>query len=133
MADQSGSTGGATGAQAPGASPEGAPVHGTPPPAGHGYPGGAPMPGGYGYPGGAPLPSGKATASMVIGILGLVLVPIILPIIALCLGVSARRMAARGEGGGHGQATAGMVLGIVGVAFAALGMIAATVQAIGGA
>ncbi|MFI6056767.1 DUF4190 domain-containing protein [Streptomyces sp. NPDC051286] len=90
---------------------------------------GAQPPSGYGY-GGAPLPSGKATASMVLGILGLLLVPIILPIIALCLGISARRMADRGEGGGRGQATAGMVMGIIGIAFAALGAITATVQAI---
>ncbi|MFD4943768.1 DUF4190 domain-containing protein [Streptomyces sp. NPDC058239] len=118
MADQSGSAGGAAGTQAPGAHPEGVPGYGAQP----SY--------GYGYPGGAPLPSGKATASMVLGILGLLLIPIILPIIALCLGISARRMADRGEGGGRGQATAGMVMGIIGCAFAALGVIAATVQAI---
>lgn len=87
-------------------------------------------PAGYGYPGGAPLPSGKATASLVLGIVGLLLIPIIPPIIALCLGVSARRMADRGEGGGRGMATAGMVMGIIGIAFAALGMVLATVQAL---
>ncbi|MFD4856740.1 DUF4190 domain-containing protein [Streptomyces atratus] len=113
MADQSGSTGGAVGTQAPGG-----PGYGMQPPVG------------YGYPGGAPLPSGKATTSMVLGILGLVLIPIILPIIALCLGVSARRMADRGEGGGRGQATAGMVMGIIGCAFAALGFTVATIQAV---
>ncbi|MEU9316779.1 DUF4190 domain-containing protein [Streptomyces sp. NPDC048295] len=100
----------------------------TPAPGGPGY--GAQPPAGYGYPGGAPLPSGKATASMVLGILGLVLIPIILPIIALCLGISAKRMADRGQGGGRGQAVAGIVMGWVGVAFALLGVIVATVQAI---
>ncbi|WP_052189449.1 DUF4190 domain-containing protein [Streptomyces sp. NRRL S-1824] len=85
---------------------------------------------GHVYPGNAPLPSGKATASMVLGILGLLLIPIVLPIIALCLGVSARRMADRGEGGGRGQATAGMVMGIVGCVFAGTGFVMATVQAI---
>ncbi|MGW2087961.1 DUF4190 domain-containing protein [Streptomyces sp. NPDC001880] len=115
MADQSGIAGGANGTQAPD---------------GPGY--GAQPPAGYGYPGGAPLPSGKATASMVLGILGLVLIPIILPIIALCLGISAKRMADRGEGGGRGQAVAGIVMGWVGIAFAVLGMTVATVQAIGG-
>ncbi|WP_327275500.1 DUF4190 domain-containing protein [Streptomyces sp. NBC_01224] len=118
MADQSGSAGGAAGTQAPGAYPGGVPGYGAQPPAG------------YGYPGGAALPSGKATASMVLGILGLVLIPIILPIIALCLGISARRMADRGEGGGRGQAVAGIVMGGVGIAFAVLGIIVATVQGI---
>ncbi|MEU6014396.1 DUF4190 domain-containing protein [Streptomyces sp. NPDC047515] len=113
MTDQSGA-GVAAGAQAPG---------------GPGY--GVQPPTGYGYPGGASLPSGKATASMVLGILGLVLIPIILPIIALCLGISAKRMADRGQGGGRGQAVAGIVMGSVGIAFAVLGMIVATVQAIG--
>ncbi|GGV78208.1 hypothetical protein GCM10015535_12650 [Streptomyces gelaticus] len=113
MADQAGIAGGANGTQAPGG-----PGYGAQPPAGHGY------------PGGAPLPSGKATASMVLGILGLVLIPIILPIIALCLGISAKRMADRGEGGGRGQAVAGIVMGSVGIAFAVLGMTVATVQAL---
>ncbi|MFF2408243.1 DUF4190 domain-containing protein [Streptomyces sp. NPDC058092] len=113
MTDQSGSTGGAMGTQVPGG-----PGYGVQPPAG------------YGYPGGTPLPSGKATASMVLGIVGLLLIPIIPPIIALCLGISARRMADRGEGAGRGMATAGMVMGIIGIAFAALGVIVATVQGI---
>ncbi|MFF2009239.1 DUF4190 domain-containing protein [Streptomyces sp. NPDC058195] len=113
MADQSGIAGGAAGAQAPG---------------GPGF--GAQPPAGYGYPGGAVLPSGKATASMVLGILGLVLIPIILPIIALVLGVSAKRMADRGEGGGRGQAVAGIVMGWVGIAFALLGVTVATIQGI---
>ncbi|SFX12221.1 protein of unknown function [Streptomyces atratus] len=113
MADQSGIAGGANGTQAPG---------------GPGYD--AQPPAGYGYPGGAPLPSGKATASMVLGILGLVLIPIILPIIALCLGISAKRMADRGQGGGRGQAVAGIVMGSVGIAFAVLGITVATIQGI---
>ncbi|MER6105613.1 DUF4190 domain-containing protein [Streptomyces sp. NPDC001832] len=113
MADQSVSAGGATGIQAPGG-----PGYDVQPPAG------------YGHPGGAPLPSGKATASMVLGIVGLLLIPIIPPIIALCLGISARRMADRGEGGGRGQATAGMVMGIIGTAFAALGVVVATLMAL---
>ncbi|MFJ1841502.1 DUF4190 domain-containing protein [Streptomyces sp. NPDC088146] len=111
MADQSGGSSGATGTRAPGG-----PGYGVQPPAGYGY--------------GAPLPSGKATAPMVLGILGPVLIPIVLPIIALRLGVSALRMADRGEGGGRGQTTAGMVMGIVGIAFAALGVLVATAQVI---
>ncbi|MFJ1637875.1 DUF4190 domain-containing protein [Streptomyces sp. NPDC088256] len=113
MADQSGTTGGTAWPQAPGG-----PGYGVQPPAG------------YGYPGGAPLPSGKATASMVLGILGLLLIPIILPIIALCLGISAKRMADRGQGGGQGQAVAGIVMGWIGVAFALLGVTVATIQGI---
>ncbi|MFE7468877.1 DUF4190 domain-containing protein [Streptomyces sp. NPDC057499] len=114
MAYQSGIAGDTAGFQAPG---------------GPGF--GAQPPAGYGYPGGAALPSGKATASMVLGILGLVLVPIILPVIALVLGTSARRMADRGEGGGRGQAVAGIVMGWVGVGFALLGVTVATIQGIG--
>ncbi|MFG3530766.1 DUF4190 domain-containing protein [Streptomyces sp. NPDC047917] len=113
MAHQSGIAGDATGTQAPGG-----PGYGVQPPVG------------YGYPGVAPLPSGKATASMVLGILGLVLIPIIPPIVALCLGVSAKRMADRGEGGGRGQAVAGIAMGWVGIAFAALGITVATIQGI---
>ncbi|MFJ6011244.1 DUF4190 domain-containing protein [Streptomyces sp. NPDC092952] len=112
MTDQSGIAGGTSGPQAPG---------------GPGF--GVQPPPGYGYPGGAPLPSGKATASMVLGILGLLVIPIILPIIALVLGISAKKMADRGEGGGRGQAVAGIVMGWIGVGFAALGIIAATIQA----
>ncbi|MYQ85618.1 DUF4190 domain-containing protein [Streptomyces sp. SID4936] len=113
MADQSGTTGGTAWTQAPGG-----PGYGVQPPAG------------YGYPGGAPLPSGKATASMVLGILGLLLIPIILPVIALCLGISAKRMADRGQGGGRGQAVAGIVMGWIGIAFALLGVTVATIQGI---
>ncbi|MFJ2899965.1 DUF4190 domain-containing protein [Streptomyces sp. NPDC087218] len=114
MSDQINNAGVATGTQAPG---------------GPGY--AAQPPAGYGYPMAAPLPSGKATASMVLGILGLILIPIILPIIALCLGISAKRMADRGEGGNRGQAVAGIVMGTIGVVFAAIGMTVATIQAVG--
>ncbi|MFF3532573.1 DUF4190 domain-containing protein [Streptomyces sp. NPDC002466] len=111
MSDQMNNAGVATGMQAPGYAAQ--------PPAGHGYPM-APQ-----------LPSGRATASMVLGILGLVLIPIILPIIALCLGISAKRMADRGEGGGRGQAVTGIVLGTIGIVFAAIGATVATIQAVG--
>ncbi|MFB7630826.1 DUF4190 domain-containing protein [Streptomyces sp. NPDC056149] len=81
---------------------------------------------GYAMP--APLPSGQATASMVLGILGLLMIPIVLPITALCLGISARRKADRGEAGGRNMAVAGIVLGSVGCGLAALGVIVAVVQ-----
>jgi len=81
------------------------------------------------YAGNAPLPSGQATASMVLGILGLLIIPIVLPVIALCLGVSARRKCDRGEAGGRNMAVAGMVLGIVGCSLSVLGIIAAVMMA----
>ncbi|MFB6776398.1 MULTISPECIES: DUF4190 domain-containing protein [unclassified Streptomyces] len=117
MADESGTAGGQNLGVPPGTAP--------------GY-GVAQAPYGYGYPTGAALPTGKATASMVLGIVGLLLIPIVAPIIALCLGISARRMADRGEGGARGQATAGMVMGIIGCAFACLGFLVATIQAVSG-
>ncbi|MFR9674610.1 DUF4190 domain-containing protein [Streptomyces sp. TR06-5] len=94
--------------------------------------------GGYGgYPGygghgtawaGAPLPKGSAVASMVLGIIGLVVISscwgaflgLLVAPVALVLGVSARRKADRGEGGGRSQATAGFVMGIVGTVLAVL-------------
>ncbi|MFE7324810.1 DUF4190 domain-containing protein [Streptomyces sp. NPDC057565] len=122
MADESGMARGTADEQNQGVHPGTAPGYGV----------GAQAPYGYAYPTGAALPTGKATASMVLGIVGLLLVPIVAPIIALCLGVSARRMADRGEGGARGQATAGMVMGIIGCAFACLGFLVATIQAASG-
>jgi hypothetical protein len=118
MADESGTTDG----QNPGVHPGTAPGYGV----------AAQAPYGYGDPTGAALPTGKATASMVLGIVGLLLIPIVAPIIALCLGISARRMADRGEGGARGQATAGMVMGIIGCTFACIGILVATIQAVSG-
>ncbi len=70
---------------------------------------------------------------MVLGILGLLFLPVILPVIALCLGISARRKADRGEAGGRGQAVAGIVLGIIGCAFALLGIIVIVVSTVSSA
>ncbi|MFJ5678436.1 DUF4190 domain-containing protein [Streptomyces sp. NPDC093097] len=81
-----------------------------------------------GYAAPAELPNGQAVASMVLGILGLLIIPIVLPIIALCLGISARRKADRGEAGGRGMAIAGIVLGSVGCALAVLAIVVAVVQ-----
>lgn len=104
------------------------------PPHGHGHPYGSPYGGhgGYGQPGpgwgGPPLPQGTATASMVLGIVGLILVVtcwgaflgIFVAPVALGLGVSARRKADRGEGGGRSHATSGFVMGIVGTVLSVL-------------
>ncbi|MEV0275992.1 DUF4190 domain-containing protein [Streptomyces sp. NPDC050610] len=138
MADEPGKPSSTTGQQGAPADPWGAPSQGQPGARPYGDSGAlphyAPGPGheaGYGWQ--APPPSGQATASMVLGILGLLILPVILPVIALCLGISARRKADRGEAGGRGQAVAGIVLGIVGCAFAALGIIVIVVSAIGSA
>jgi hypothetical protein len=144
------------GAPGPGATtPPGSPV-GPPPPApgapqsasaygaqggygtgGYGAAGAQAGYGGYGYGGyqqtgvawGGPPPSqGTAVASMVLGIVGLVLtascwgsfVGIFVAPLALILGVSARRKADRGEGGGRSYATSGFVMGIVGTALSVI-------------
>ncbi|MEU7039946.1 DUF4190 domain-containing protein [Streptomyces varsoviensis] len=140
MADEPGKPGNAHGPQGGSGDPWGAPGEGRPGPRPYGgsgtLPHYAPGPGagpGAGYGWQPPLPSGQATASMVLGILGLLILPLILPVVALCLGISARRKADRGEAGGRGQAVAGIVLGIIGCAFAALGVIIIVASAIGGA
>lgn len=106
--------------------PGGHPGYGPP-----GY-GGYGVPGGYGRPdlawAGAPLPQGTAVASMVLGIIGLVLTAtcwgsflgILVAPLALILGVTARRKVDRGEAGGRGYATSGFVMGLVGTVLAAL-------------
>lgn len=103
---------------------------------GHGGHGGYGAQGGYGYGGpaqagyappgygwgGPPLPQGTAIASMVLGIVGLILTSscwgaflgVFVAPLALILGVSARRKADRGEGGGRSYATGGFVMGIIG-------------------
>jgi hypothetical protein len=79
----------------------------------------------YQYP--APPPpqdDSGATASMVLGILGLVLCGLLAPI-ALFMGLSAKRRI-RESGGyisGEGQATAGVILGAIGTAFIVLGLV----------
>ncbi|MEV0848015.1 DUF4190 domain-containing protein [Streptomyces sp. NPDC049954] len=77
---------------------------------------------------GADRPNGQATAALVCGVLGLVLVPVVLPVAALVLGAAGGRRADRGEAGGRGRATAGIVLGIVGCAVAVLGIVVAVMQ-----
>lgn len=98
----------------------------------YGYPA-APAPYGaqapYGYGWQAPqLPNGLSVAALVLGIISMVLalscwgsfLGIFTSVVALCLGVSARRKVARGELSGHGQATAGMVMGIIGTVLSAV-------------
>jgi hypothetical protein len=65
--------------------------------------------------------SGKALASLILGIAGLVMLPVVGSILAIILGVSAKREIASRTGlGGEGMATAGIILGAVGIALMAL-------------
>ena len=66
--------------------------------------------------------SGKATAALVLGILGLVLCPFICSVLALVFGYQGRREIdlSGGRMSGRGNATAGIVLGWIGVAFCVL-------------
>ena len=90
---------------------------------GHGYGPGH----GYGWQG-PPLPTGMSTSAMVLGIISLVLavscwgapLGVVTSVLALCVGVSARRRVRRGEMGGQGQASAGFVMGIVGLCLSVL-------------
>jgi hypothetical protein len=65
--------------------------------------------------------SGKAIASLILGITGFVILPIVGSILAIIFGVSAKREIESRTGlGGNGMATAGIVLGGIGIAIAAL-------------
>ena len=85
-----------------------------------------PPPVGYGgYSVGPVTTDGRATASLVFGILGFVILPLIGPIVALIFGVSAKRRIRREPGvvGGDGMATAGIVLGSIGLAMEGLAVL----------
>jgi hypothetical protein len=61
--------------------------------------------------------SGKAVASLVCGIIGIIVLPIVLSVLAIIFGAIARGETGRDPTlGGRGMATAGLVLGIIGVA-----------------
>ena len=66
--------------------------------------------------------NGKAIASMVLGILGLVILYVVGPILALVFGHMAKNEIERSNGtqGGAGMATAGIVMGWIGVGLALL-------------
>ena len=72
-----------------------------------------------------PTSSGKATASLVLGILGLVFCPLICSVLALVFGYQSRREidASGGQMSGRGSATAGIVLGWIGVVICVLFLI----------
>ncbi len=66
---------------------------------------------------GAATSSGKATAALVLGILGLVFCPLICSVLALVFGYQSRNEidASGGQLSGRGSAVAGIVLGWIGV------------------
>jgi hypothetical protein len=68
--------------------------------------------------------SGNAIASLVLGIAGLVIFPLVPSILAIVLGQSAKRDIRQRPGlGGEGLATAGIVLGWVGVVLVTLAVV----------
>src|SRR6478752_364359 len=66
---------------------------------------------------GPPAQNGKATASLVTGIVGIFICPIVLSILAIVFSVQARKQIAASGGRlkGEGMAKAGLILGIVGL------------------
>ena len=73
-----------------------------------------------------PSSSGEATASLILGICGLLICSLICSPLAIMYGKRARRSIAASGGrlGGDGQATAGIVLGWIGIGLLALGLVA---------
>jgi hypothetical protein len=80
-----------------------------------------------------PVPnSSNATLSLVMGILGVTILPLLGSIIALVTGYNARKeiravQASGGSLGGEGMATTGIVLGWIGIALMVIGMCVACV------
>ena len=104
------------------------PGQGGPPGGGEGWqqPGGGgwqqPGGGGWQQPGGGGVNNPRATAALVFGVLGLIVCPLVLSVIALVLGYQARREieASGGRQTNRGAATAGIICGWVGLAFGVL-------------
>ena len=95
----------------PGFNPSTPPPYGQTPPPGY-QPYGGPM-------NMAPKTSGKAIAALVCGLVGILCFGIILGVVALVLGLSAKKEieSSGGQLTGGGMATAGIVLGVIGIAF----------------
>lgn len=72
----------------------------------------------------APPTNNKALISLIAGILGLTLLPLIGSIVAVITGGMARREIrdSAGADGGGGMATAGLVLGWIGIALSGIGL-----------
>ena len=78
---------------------------------------------------GPPPTSGEATASLILGICGLLICSLICSPLAIMYGKRARRtiQASGGRVGGDGQATAGIILGWIGIGFPILGILVAII------
>lgn len=73
---------------------------------------------------GPPPSSGKATAALVLGLVGIFLCPLICSILAIVFGKQAMDEIDQNPGmTGRGSAKAGFILGIVGTSLASLGII----------
>ena len=81
-----------------------------------------------------PGSSGKATAALVLGILGLVFCPLICSVLALVFGYQGRREidASGGQMSGRGNAVAGIVLGWIGAVFYGLILLLIIIGALAG-
>lgn len=93
----------------------------------------APPPGGgYGPQTAYPATNSKATASLVLGIIGLFVCPIVCSVIAIILGYSAKNeiAASGGRETGESNANAGIILGWVGIVLYVIGIIIAIIIAI---
>ena len=69
----------------------------------------------YYYPVAGSLPKGMSIASLVLGLLSLLLAPFITGVLAAILGGIAIGRCNRDEAGGKGMAIAGVILGIIGI------------------
>jgi hypothetical protein len=78
--------------------------------------------------------SGEATASLILGICGLVICSLICSPLAIMYGKRAQRSIAASGGrlGGEGQATAGIIMGWIGVGLLALGLVVVVILVIVG-
>jgi Domain of unknown function (DUF4190) len=72
-----------------------------------------------------PPTSGAATASLILGICGLVVCPLVCSVLAIVYGKRAQREIAASQGrmGGESYASAGIITGWVGLGLCALGIV----------
>ena len=75
---------------------------------------------------GIPVPgNGKATASLILGILGILFPTLILSVIGIVLGVQARNIMPEGTPG-RGKATAGLICSVIGCVWSGIVLISCT-------